>query len=183
MRVIFLDFDGVLNCSRFFHHMAEFTDLDVNPPRPEWGKATKEDAETWRHMLDPTLISNLSWIIKACGRKGDPIMIAYTTSWKDYFSKSLMASLLEPIIPRSHSYGVVKKAKFSSERGHDIGFWLRDHPEVTKFAVIDDHNMANTLHGENFFQTDGRDGLTMKMAHDIARHLGIGDTRMPTILL
>lgn len=51
----------------------------------------------------------------------------------------------------------------SKERGDEIADWLIDHPEVTKFVVLDDNSDMEAVKN-NFILTDFELGLTVEHA-------------------
>lgn len=57
-------------------------------------------------------------------------------------------------------------------RGHEIEAWLNDHPDVTKYAILDDDSDMLVYQAPNFFKTTFRDGLTDEIAEAVIEHLG-----------
>jgi hypothetical protein len=53
-------------------------------------------------------------------------------------------------------------------RADEITSWLRDHPEVTRFAVVDD--TQDGFENLPFFQTDRTRGLTQDVADRLVHH-------------
>ena len=58
-----------------------------------------------------------------------------------------------------------------SIRGDEIQEWLDEHPEVEKYAIIDDDDDMLPEQEENFFQTDFQTGLTDEIAKKVIKHL------------
>ena len=54
-------------------------------------------------------------------------------------------------------------------RCKEILEWLRNHPEVTRYVVIDDED--DELEGLPFFQPSSRIGLTEKIVEGVADYL------------
>lgn len=54
------------------------------------------------------------------------------------------------------------------ERGYEIEAWLKEHPEVKKYAILDDD--SDMLFGQPLFQTSFKTGLTEKIEKDIIRY-------------
>lgn len=166
MRVIFLDFDGVLNNEGHSYWMDKFSNI--------------ESAIQYK-ILDNVNLSNLSWVIEACDSKEDPIKIAITSTWQHYFSIEELRDILKEFIDPSKVIDVVKQCKLSSQRGHDITYWLENN-KVSKYAVIDDKDDAiSFFHSESFFKTNHRDGFTFQKATEVANHFGIIN-KMPIFL-
>lgn len=56
-------------------------------------------------------------------------------------------------------------------RGYEIQDWLNAHPEVTKYAIIDDDSDMLPEQLPNFFQTSWKTGITKEIADKIIEHL------------
>lgn len=61
--------------------------------------------------------------------------------------------------------------KLNAARGEEIQAWLDKHPEVTKYAILDDDSDMLPEQLPNFFQTTFDDGLTEDIAKAITNHL------------
>lgn len=59
-----------------------------------------------------------------------------------------------------------------SIRGDEINAWLSVHPEVTKYAILDDDMDFYADQAPNFFKTRFEDGLTDEIAEAVIEHLG-----------
>jgi hypothetical protein len=57
-------------------------------------------------------------------------------------------------------------------RGDEIKAWLTMHPEVEKYAILDDDDDMLPEQLPNFFQTSRSTGITEKIAIAIENHLG-----------
>lgn len=58
-----------------------------------------------------------------------------------------------------------------SIRGDEIQAWLDRHPEVTKYAILDDDSDMLESQKPNFFQTSWETGLTEEIAKKVTEHL------------
>jgi hypothetical protein len=56
-------------------------------------------------------------------------------------------------------------------RGDEIRDWLDKHPEVEKYAILDDYNDMLEEQQENFFQTQTSIGITDEIADAVEEHL------------
>lgn len=56
-----------------------------------------------------------------------------------------------------------------SPRREEISFWLADHPDVTRFVVIDDED--DELDDLPLFQPSSKTGLTPEIANGVKRYL------------
>lgn len=54
-------------------------------------------------------------------------------------------------------------------RGDEINAWLAEHPEVTKYAILDDD--GDFYDDQPLFQTTFNDGLTDEIAQKVIEHL------------
>lgn len=152
MKVLFLDFDGVLNSeqSKIF-----------------W--QSREDQATWESkmktfqgsMLDyiamefcPIAISNLEHLL----RRNEDLKIVVSSSWRsnrtveglrDIFKMSSIIS--ERIIDKTDS--------FSNIRGEEIQRWLDEHPEVDSYVIVDDDERMLESQKENFVNTSTLHGF------------------------
>jgi hypothetical protein len=57
-------------------------------------------------------------------------------------------------------------------RGDEIKAWLSEHPEVDKYAILDDDSDMLDEQLPNFFKTTFQDGLTDDIAEKVTEHLG-----------
>jgi hypothetical protein len=55
-------------------------------------------------------------------------------------------------------------------RAEEIKLWLKEHPEVQKFAILDDSDNAGIGLEDNFFQTNPYVGLTNEIAQKIINY-------------
>ena len=94
--------------------------------------------------------------------------VVLSSSWRTFpkgreeVEKSVVK--LYDITPRQHD-GV---------RGWEIREWLGKHPEVTRFAILDD-DIADQLliHKDNFFKTSWKTGLTDEIAKAVTDYLNV----------
>ena len=132
MKVIFLDFDGVLNSERFFRfHGGE-------------GLA-----------LDPACMLRLQEIVAVTGA-----LIVLSTSWREHWEKN--ADECSPIgleineIFQKYNMRIHDKTPFSEvARETDIENWLAEHSETSDFVVLDDRFLDSEVIRGHFVKTDG----------------------------
>jgi len=58
-------------------------------------------------------------------------------------------------------------------RCREISRWLRDHSDVSEYAIIDDDPDAGVGMESNFFKTDPEKGLDNGVARAVISHLGL----------
>lgn len=142
MKVIFLDYDGVLN-----HHKTSLAEVD--------GVQT---------MAEPELVFILNKLVDESGAE-----LVLSSSWRNYpdWRKSMKKSgIIKDFIGRTPC----TKDGVEGPRGVKIQAWLDEHPEVTQYAIIDDMDDMNEEHLPSFFQTDPEVGLTQEVADNILLH-------------
>lgn len=157
MKIIFLDCDGVLNCSQTFQRRYS-----------AWIEAgntvIKGEEFAWPlGHLDETLIFNLNTIVEQTGCK-----IVVSSSWRlsaefVHFGEWLVHrgfKYPDSIIDKTPNLPVVDNC-----RGEEIKAWLDKHPEVTEYAILDDDVVdIMPVHPHNLIGTNGNEGLTEKRA-------------------
>ncbi len=139
MKVIFLDVDGNLN--------------DVYTK-------TKHLCEgQWYDGVDKEKIFLLKNIIDATGAK-----IVISSTWRKY--KDSMNYLLGEMGKEFASHIVGQTPVLEGQpRANEVDAWLSEHPEVTKFIVIDDNDSENLeKFGGSFVLTKMSYGLTEEIA-------------------
>lgn len=57
------------------------------------------------------------------------------------------------------------------ERGYEIKAWLDEHPEVIRYAILDDDSDMLPEQKDNFFQTSWEHGITEDIAKRVTEHL------------
>jgi hypothetical protein len=157
-RILFLDFDGVLNSSQF------------NKAMIMWGHRTrggriKEFCEI--------AASNLNQILTDV----PDVQIVVSSSWRIGETLEGLRNILEmqAMVPRervigmtpSHYLGEVNAAQGGTDRGLEIQQWLNDHPYdgETRFVILDDNSdMAHLM--DNLVQTDWDHGLQLSHAKE-----------------
>ena len=58
-------------------------------------------------------------------------------------------------------------------RGGQIAAWLADHPEVTRYAILDDDTDILPSQQTNWFQTFWKTGLTQQVVDSVILHLSL----------
>ena len=172
-KVLFLDIDGVLNSDSFFNS--------------DYYKKLRQSKGEHGCMHDPRKIALLSEIVKKTHCK-----IVMSSSWRHfYFGKDNTCKMLaKPIKKDFKKYGIRIKEHVNNaidteyakkyddwfwsertepfeitqffERGLEIKNYLKAHPEVKQFAILDDCDGDLHLHGEHFVQTNCLIGLMKK---------------------
>lgn len=161
MKVIFLDIDGVLNV--------------CYPEHDEYGR-----------IFHPNFVDNLKRVIDETGAK-----IVISSTWrygglqrmKDLWEKRNLPGEVIDITPDCND--LFNEGSFvfldQIERGHEVEYWLNEHPEVERYVIFDDdndflpHQRGNFVRtGNNINHPDALDigyGLTNECANKAIRIL------------
>lgn len=149
MKVIFLDFDGVLNSEASFRYETRRKVLDVG------------------HTLSQVSCSNLQYILDQ-----DPsVKLVISSTWRKVHTMPELKNIL-------NSYGInpsnvldKTSSVFSGDRSHEITMWLEEHPGIIKFVILDDDSDVLNVKDPrgHIFQTTTDDGLLLKQAKQIAK--------------
>ncbi len=133
-RIIFLDFDGVLNC--------EQSNLELGT----------------RYRFARSCVAALNLVLRAADAR-----IVITSSWRENWTLKDNAEFLERdgVLP---GRVLGKTPSLGRERGIEIDTWLRSAPyAIESFVILDDRDdMA--MHRERLIQVDPQMGLTGNQA-------------------
>ncbi len=127
MKALFTDVDGVFNSADYLRNRRHIR-------RPSG------------HAIDAVTVPRFNEIIRRAGAK-----VVISSSWRLQHPWQRMQEILtlhgavcevigqtpsiyHPMPPNEYCDNPIKR----SDRGHEIQAWLDEHPEVTKFAIVDD---------------------------------------------
>lgn len=178
MKVLFLDIDGVLNSTQWWERRDKIDSFDPN----EW--TSMFDRCVWD--IDPEGLEMLEDIVERTD-----CMIVVSSSWRVLHSlDSIWSTLNETAgvhrqrgttIARSRIIGKTPDAwkdfsstpsDWGSVRGTEIAAWLKEHPEVTSYAIVDDDgDMLEEQKGSHFVKTSHETGLTKLGAERLIDYL------------
>lgn len=141
MKVLFLDVDGVLNSS---------------------------DSTNFKNNLWP--VDDYMVFMVGKIQLDTDCSIVISSSWRHHpEAMSLLREKFNNVIDKTgHSDEVGYDEK---PRGHEIQAWLEAHPEVEKYAILDDDSDMLDEQLPNFFQTTFEKGLTPEIAKAVTEHL------------
>ena len=148
MKVIFLDFDGVLNSANYL--------------------LGREDCGV---VIDPTRMVLLKQIAQATDAK-----IVLSTSWREHWSKNpaecdSTGVLINSIFGKYDLQILDKTPELRARREVEIINWLDKHPEVKNFVVLDDRLLSADYLNGHFIKTSnyfgGLDETDVQKAIDI----------------
>ncbi len=138
MKIIFLDFDGVLNSEKYIRSCGHYG-----------------------VVIDPSRMKLLSRLINSTDAK-----IVLSTSWREHWdsdkSKCDKTGLLINEIFAEHRLSIHDKTpKLPSDRESEIKMWLEQHEDVTDFVVFDDAFLSADYLQNRFVKTSNyRNGLS-----------------------
>lgn len=107
-------------------------------------------------------LERLAVIVK---RTGAVLVLSSTWRLYDEWHEAIKRQLLDVGLALHDKTECINFA----ERCEEIREWLNRHPEVKRFAVIDDWFDASL--GHSFFQTDDEIGLTVEIQNAVIEHL------------
>lgn len=167
MKVLFLDIDGVLNTVGGELGLRLFYNI---------GESEKSFLNKYTIPLDPACLYYLRKIVEDTGCK-----IVVSSTWRhgetvesmqSWFNCALLKDAIIDKTPSftSTSHPELKDRKGRVQRGEEIKWWLDQHPEVTRYAVLDDDTDMDIV-DKNFFKTCSWDGLKKDVAQKVILHL------------
>lgn len=146
MKVIFLDFDGVLNSATSFlyenNRRKKHKEQGVSGPVNE--TLSYHCCAALQHVLDAY----------------PEVKIVLSTTWRELFSLDWLREKLASYHVDSSRVIDRTPSSISGDRGEEIGRWLYSHPEVKQYVVIDDNDWGiSALHKEEFIKTEWEHGM------------------------
>ena len=124
MKIIFLDFDGVMDTAYYDHVLNE----EGLPGNDSYGP-----------VFDPDCVRNLKLIIDKTGAD-----IVVTSTWKDFMTYQDFLDMWKKRGLPGFVTDVTPTPSVSKNRGDEIDAWLNECVEECQYVIIDD------LDGDNF---------------------------------
>lgn len=170
MKVIFLDFDGVLNSAASF--------LMEDRKRRGKGKRHRQSFCPVNETLCNVCTSNFKYLLD----KVQDAKIVISSSWREYYDLDWLRAKLESygidpkrVIDKTPSLKVQEMYGTATyqNRSDEIGDWLDKHPEVEKFVILDDNLLGGSRFciGVDFVKTRWNVGMTLEHALEAIRLL------------
>lgn len=107
--------------------------------------------------IDTNMVSSMKRIIRETGAK-----VVISSTWR--MSKERLAEIEKHGIEFIDITPVLR-----SIRGEEIASWLKSHPNVKKYAILDDD--SDFLPEQPLFQTSWEVGLTEEIANKVIKYL------------
>lgn len=152
-KVLFLDFDGVLNGRRYLDTLPRGVTLQT---RPDLDPACGARVQRICEATGASIVISSSWrMIKTWGEEGEteraPRPLDDIATWlRD-------VGITAPIIGATSLNTLAWDGKEC--RSRQIVAWIREHPEVVNWLVIDDWRLPELL-AFRFVQTNEETGIT-----------------------
>jgi hypothetical protein len=161
VKVIFLDFDGVLNNYGSFLYEAR--------RRKKWKlQGIKGNVN---ETFDNVCASNLQYILDTYPE----VKIVVSSTWRLLFSvEELKAKFAEYHIDDTRIIGCTPEDKLRASRGIEIKSYLENHPEIKQYVIIDDNDWDISPHHppETIVKTSWEyGGLTFGHAQEVVEKL------------
>jgi Swiss Army Knife RNA repair-like protein len=182
--VVFLDIDGVLynapNPNAVFAKVAELF------PNGDKYSQNRECSIAASYFFNKTALQSLDYLINEM-EKVAQVAVVISASWRENrsveelkttffgihnFSKYIIDKTPETLSKEEGALNcpaTQHNEEYSLPcRAAEIQYWLKQHPEVTNFVVLDDidHHLSDCF-GDKFFQTNYKTLLTQEMAKKI----------------
>jgi len=154
MKVIFCDWDGVLNsvASLIYSNRTRLLGLSTTPSH---------------ESFDPIACSNLQYILEEL----PDVQVVVSSTWRKNKTLHALQEIfkINNILPdRMIGMTPISKDRY---RGKEIEMYLKEHPEVTDFVIIDDDSDLKP-YMDRLVQTDSRNGLTFTDAEKVIQLFG-----------
>lgn len=142
LRALFLDIDGVANSEASMRRQYR---LNGNKPS--------------MLAIDPEMAFMVGKIILQT-----QCVLVISSSWRNW--PDGLSEIKEKIYP--DIYGVTPNLR-SGFRGEEIESYIKDHPEITHYAILDDE--SDFYEYQPLFKTSWKKGITNEIAQNITEYL------------
>lgn len=156
MKIVFLDFDGVLNSKEWLRQNGDKI------------KETTSMLQRGVEEIDPKALARVKQIVDQTGAQ-----VVISSSWRILHSMSELRSILRqagwidaPIIGPTP---IIRDA--GGKRGDEIHLWLNDHDDIENFICLDDD--GDFYADQNLIQTNWESGIQDEHVAEAIRFLGV----------
>lgn len=154
MKVLFLDFDGVLNSHQsavFWHNKRDQSKWE-NEMYTSWHGTLKEYIA---QEFCPIAMSNIEEVI----RRVPDLKIVVSSSWRNGETPETLKKILHPSKLIGDAIIDTTPYFWGKPRGTEIQDWLDRHPQVTNYVIIDDDADMLESQKDNFIHTSELHGF------------------------
>jgi len=150
MRILFLDFDGVINSEQFLRGKRPIESLKKSGFK-------SGDAFHGIQKIDHVAVSLLYDFVET-----NELKIVFSTAWRLAYGQNFLASLLSSLSPfdKNCFLGTTQDLGIHEKRGSEIGTWLAKY-SADSFIIFDDMDTSNFLPNQREYhvKTDYKFGL------------------------
>lgn len=152
-RVIFLDFDGVMDTGSYDSYL-------VNNNMP--------NVDEFGPVFDPECVKALESILNATGAQ-----IVVSSTWKEFMTIEEIQEMWRCRKLPGVVIGMTPSC--SRHRGDEIDAWLADCDTTCEYVIIDDmdESQFNEHQYEHLFVVNPYDGLNDEVASEIIEHFSV----------
>jgi hypothetical protein len=156
MKVIFLDFDGVLNSEASFRYEA------------------RQKKQNIQNTLSPVACSNLQYILE----QDADVKLVISSTWRKLHTMQELQNILGRYGVNGAKVIGKTPITLSGNRAQEINMWLEENMNLTMGVILDDDSdvLGVTDKRCHIFQTTPEDGLLLKQAKQISK-LFRGETK------
>lgn len=157
MKVIFLDFDGVLNSAQsanFWHSRRDQAQWESNMYR-DWPGTLKEYIAM---EFCPIALRNVEELIE----RNPDLKVVVSSTWRLGETPETLKKILSPSKIIGDAIIDITPAFRNGPRGEEIQDWLNNHPDVTQYVIIDDDSDMLDSQMNNFVNTDNLHGFMFR---------------------
>lgn len=171
MKIVFLDFDGVLNYRKFLHKKKQDGELPCTEAELKFCESVPPEHDAgyylfWLRALDPARVAIVEDLVQKSGAK-----VVVSSSWRAAWNAEELTNFLRAVGFTSEVIDVTPrhlhlKEKYSGKqimRGWEIQEWLDAHPEVESFVILDDDSDMDHLSSRHI-KTNYDVGITRSKA-------------------
>jgi len=147
MKVIFLDFDGVLNSQGSFLY--------------EDNRRNKHKEQGVKGSVSETLCNVCTANFQNVLDVYPQVKVVLSTTWRELYEMDWLKQKLESYHIDSTRVIGRTPSRRDGDRGREIQQWLDENKNVTQYIVIDDNDWGiSAIHGERFIHTTWAGGFT-----------------------
>jgi len=124
MRIVFLDFDGVITTSGTYKRATKVMIPQAwGPPEPHWPNPLE--------LISRPLLANVSDLALQIGAG-----IVLTTSWRENYKREKLEGWLREAGLHKDVQIIGETPEKPGIRGNEIHAWMEDHPSITKTDIV-----------------------------------------------
>ena len=152
-KVIFLDFDGVLNAFYYPKQLADHGQVWRDQFGVLFAPECIAQLERTIAATGAHIIISSSWKIPFEGESDEMALNSLKQMWKT----RQYPGRIDGTIPNMTFQEILDmhcEGDFVCHKGFEIEQWLRNHPDCTSYVIIDDEEIALPKHESHFVRTD-----------------------------